>query len=167
MVNNKDNVGIVDPSSVAHLSGMDFLTQIKNGVLPRPPISAHLSFEVSELEPGKAVFKAQPKLEYYNAIACVHGGYIATLLDTAMACAIQTRLPAGKAYTTLEFKVNFIRAVYEKTGDIFAVGTLIHIGRTTATAEGKLVDANGKLYAFGTTTCSLFPIPNTSSKEQE
>lgn len=154
----KSNVGVVNPDQVIHLSGMEFLKRVQDGTLPRPPISAYLDFNIEELTPGKVVFKGTPRLDFYNAIACIHGGYITTLLDTAMACAIQTRLPAGKGYTTLELKVNFVRAVYEKTGPVYAVGNLIHIGRTTATAEGKLYDANDKLYAFATTTCSLFPL---------
>lgn len=148
-------VGVVPKQEMLALSGMDFLQKVMAGELPRPPFSETMNMVITELSPGQTLFKATPDLTFYNAIGCVHGGYISTVLDSAMACAIQTKLPAGTAYTTLELKVNFIRPVLSQTGDIFAQGKLIHCGRTIATAEGKLYDGNGKLYAFATTTCAI------------
>lgn len=149
---------VLTPETIAHLSGLDILRQMVAGTLPCPPIAESLNFVFGEVEPGNVTFKAQPDFKFYNALNCVHGGYIATLLDTAMACSVQSRLPAGKNFTTLEFKVNFVRPVYEHTGIVTAVGSLIHLGRTTASAEGKLYDERGKLYAFATTTCAIFPL---------
>lgn len=151
-------VGVVPKQEMLALSGMEFLQKLVAGELPRPPFSETMNMVITELSEGRTVFKAIPDLKFYNAIGCVHGGYISTVLDSAMACAIQTKLPARTAYTTLELKVNFIRPVLSQTGDVFAEGKLIHCGRTTATAEGKLYDGNGKLYAFATTTCAVMPL---------
>jgi len=153
-----ENIGIVPKKELLALSGMEFLQKLMAGELPRPPFSATMNMEITELSPGAVTFKATPDLKFYNAIGCIHGGYISTLLDSAMACAIQTKLPSSTAYTTLELKVNFIRPVLLQTGDIYAKGKLIHCGRTVATAEGKLYDSQGKLYAFGTTTCAVMPV---------
>ncbi|WP_052046311.1 PaaI family thioesterase [Candidatus Paracaedibacter symbiosus] len=160
-------VGVVSKEEALKLSGMDFLQKLKNGDLPRPPFSETMDMIITELSDGFTVFTATPDLKFYNAIGCIHGGYISTLLDSAMACAIQTQLSPGTAFTTLELKVNFIRPVLVKTGAIRAEGKLIHCGRTIATAEGKLYDEQGKLYAFGTTTCALMPIgvPTNGSGE--
>ena len=104
---------------------------------------------------GLAVFECEPAEQHYNPIGVVHGGLAMTLLDSAMGCCVHTRLPAGTAYTTLEVKVNLVRAITAKTGLIRATGKVIHLGGKTATAEGRLEDAAGKLYAHGTTTCII------------
>lgn len=129
-----------------------------SGEVPYPPIAQLFPFQFTELTPGKVEVTAHPGIQHYNAIGCVHGGYLATLLDTAMACAIQTRLPAGKGFTTLEIKTNFIRPVFSDTGALKIRANLIHIGRTTATSEGKIYNSLEKVMAFGTTTCALFPL---------
>ena len=97
-------------------------------------------------------------LAHYNPSGVVHGGYAATLLDTAVGCAIHTLLPAGKGYTTLELKVNYIRAMTDKTGPVRAEAKVINLGGQVGIAEGRITDANGKLYAFATTTCLVFDI---------
>lgn len=150
--------GVVPKEELLKYSGMEFLQKLKAGELPRPPFSETMNMVITELENSYVVFIAQPDLRFYNAIGCIHGGYISTLLDSAMACAIQTKLPKNTAFTTLELKVNFVRPVLLKTGKLRAEGRLIHCGRTIATAEGKLYDEQGKLYAFGTTTCAIMPI---------
>lgn len=155
-------VGVVPREEILALTGMDFLQKLIAGELPKPPFSDTMNMEITELSEGRTVFKARPDIKFYNAIGCVHGGYISTILDSAMACAIQTKLPSRTAYTTLELKVNFIRPVLCQTGDIYAEGKLIHCGRTTATAEGKLYDNQGKLYAFATTTCAVMPMAKSS-----
>lgn len=160
----KQKIGVVLQDEALKISGMDFLQKLKSGEFPRPPFSATMNIELHEISDGLAIFKAIPEFQFYNAIGTIHGGYIGTLLDSAMACAIQTQLRAGTAYTTLEFKVNFIRPIFEKTGPIFAHGKLIHCGRTVATAEGHLFDERGKLYAFATTTCTLIPNKDGSSE---
>lgn len=155
MVSQKS--GVVSKEEALKFSGMEFLKKLQIGELPRPPFSETMDMVLTEIAPGLAVFEAKPDLKFYNAIGCIHGGYISTMLDSAMACAIQTKLSAGIAFTTLELKVNFIRPVLVTTGPIRAEGKLIHCGKTIATSEGKLYDAHGKLYAFGTTTCALMP----------
>jgi len=108
-------------------------------------------------EKGKVIFSIVPQEFHYNPIGSVHGGVFCTMLDSALACAIHSTLPAGTGYTTLELKVNFIRPLTLKTGKVLAIGTLVHVGRSVATAEGRIVDEEGKLYAHATTTCMLFP----------
>ena len=149
----------VPPRAVLRaMSGHDFLTAIAEGRLPTPPIAETLNFRLVSVGSGTVTFEGHPGPAFYNPIGSVHGGYAATLLDSCMACAVHSTLPAGQGYTTLELKVNLVRALTESTGPVRAVGTVIHVGRTTATAEGRLVDAAGKLYAHGTTTCVLFAL---------
>jgi uncharacterized protein (TIGR00369 family) len=138
-----------------HMSGLEFLQSIILGELPAPPISATLGFRLAEAAPGRVVFVAQPSEYHYNPIGVVHGGLAATLLDSSMSCAVQSTLPAGVGYTTLELKVNFIRPVILGTGELRSEGTVIHAGGMTATAEGRIIDQTGKLYAHGTTTCII------------
>jgi uncharacterized protein (TIGR00369 family) len=141
------------------LSGLGFLQAIASGKIPKPPIAEALDFTLAEVSEGLAVFTVEPKEFHYNPIGVVHGGLAATILDSAMACSVQTILPAGKAYTTLELKVNLVRAITLKAGLLRAEGRLIHSGSRVATAEGRLVDKSGRLYAHGTTTCMIFDAP--------
>jgi uncharacterized protein (TIGR00369 family) len=149
-----------DPRALAKagdgLSGMEYLQKIVSGELPPPPIGLLLNFRIAELSEGHAVFTVKPAEYHYNPIGVVHGGLAATLLDSAMGCAVHSTLPAGVGYTTLEIKVNYLRPMSAETGEVRCAANIIHVGRTTATAEGKIVDANGKLYAHGTTTCIIF-----------
>lgn len=150
--------GVTPPDQMKHLSGLEFMQGILEGRFPPPPISAVLKFELVEVEHGRAVFEGLPDFAFYNPIGVVHGGYAATLLDSCMGCAAHTTLPAGQAYTTLEFKINFVRAMTDKTGRVRAEGRVLHPGKRTATAEGHLYDARGKLLAHATTTCLVFPV---------
>jgi uncharacterized protein (TIGR00369 family) len=146
-----------DPQVLARagrsMSGIDFLRAIRDGRLPPPPIAELLGFRLLEVEPGHAVFEALPGEQHYNPIGVVHGGLAMTLLDSAMGCSVQTHMPAGGGYTTLEAKTNLVRAVTGATGTLRAIGKVVHIGSRIATAEGRLVDAAAKLYAHATTTC--------------
>lgn len=142
------------------MSGMDFLHAMMRGEIPAPPITATLNFILVEAEHGRAVFAGEPQEYHYNPIGTVHGGLAATLLDSALGCCVQTTLPRGMAYTTVELHVNLIRAITVQTGRIFCEGKIIHGGRQMATAEARITDAEGKLYAHGTTTCLVFPIPD-------
>lgn len=153
---NSIHYGIIDPKVLVSMSGMEVLAAIVAGKLPAPPIARTLNYGLVEAESGRAVFAGVPSTDHYNPLSCVHGGYIATLLDSAMGCAVHTRLAAGQGYTTLEFKVNFVRPVLETTGEVRAIGTIVHFGKRSATAEAKLVDAAGKVYAHGTSTCLIF-----------
>ena len=134
---------------------LDYLRALVDGKLPAPPIAKLLGMDLVEVEEGKAVFSLTPAEQHYNPIGVVHGGIAFTMLDSAMGCCVQTMLPAGKGYTTLEIKANLVRAITLQTGPIRAIGKIVHMGRQTATAEGRIEDAAGKLYAHGTTTCLI------------
>jgi uncharacterized protein (TIGR00369 family) len=148
-----------DPRALAEagrgLSGLEYLRKIAAGELPRPSISALMNFGLVELGEGYAVFDVEPAEYHYNPIGVVHGGLAATLLDSAMGCAVHSKLPAGVGYTSLEVKVNFVRAMTAETGRVRCEAKLIHLGSRTATAEGRIIDEGGKLYAHGTTTCLI------------
>jgi uncharacterized protein (TIGR00369 family) len=137
------------------LAGLDFLRKIAAGELPQPPIAYTLDYALLEVEQGRAVFGFKPAEIHYNPIGMVHGGIPCTLLDSAMGCAVHSTLPAGVGYTTLELKVNIVKAIGKDTGFLRAEGKLIHAGRSTAVAEGRLIDESGKLYAHATTTCMI------------
>lgn len=126
--------------------------------LPAPPIGESFDFLLTEIEAGRAVFEGKPHARFYNPLGTIHGGFICTLLDSAMACAIHSTLDAGKGSTSVEIKVNFVRPIFEKTGHLRAIGETINVGRQIASAEGKLIGADGKLYAHGTTTCFIFDL---------
>ena len=140
------------------ISGLEFMQRIADGRLPQAMMAQTIGFGVTEAEAGKVVFEGTPELKHYNPFGTVHGGYACTLLDSAMACAVQSLCAAGVGYTTLELKVNLVRPITTETGPVRAVGTAIHVGRRTGTAEGQLLDASGKLLAHGTTTCLIFPL---------
>jgi uncharacterized protein (TIGR00369 family) len=146
-----------DPAALAaagrSMPGIEFLRAIRDGRLPVPPLAKLLGFSLVEVEPGHAVFEFVPGERHYNPIGVVHGGLAMTLLDSAMGCCVHTRMPAGSGYTTLEAKTNLVRAITGETGRLRATGKLVHLGNRIATAEGRLEDAAGKLYAHATTTC--------------
>jgi uncharacterized protein (TIGR00369 family) len=158
MAETGSNVGVPPLSLLKEISGLEFLTRIVDGRLPRPPITETLGFALTEASPGFALFTMIPHFRHYNPIGTVHGGVAATLLDSCMSCAVQTTMQAGTGYTTLEIKVNMVRPITETTGLIRAEGRSLHTGRRSATAEGKILDANGTLLAHGTTTCIVFPL---------
>lgn len=138
------------------MTGLEFLRAIASGELPGAPIADLLGFAPVEAEEGRVVFAAVPDQSHYNPIGSVHGGLAATLLDSAMGCAVHSTLPAGMGYTTLELKVNFTRPITTETGRILCEGTVVHRGGRVATAEGRvLAEADGTLLAHGTTTCLI------------
>jgi uncharacterized protein (TIGR00369 family) len=147
--------GIVDPKEAMKLPGIEFMRGIVEGKFPAPPIAKTLNFRLAEVEPGRAVFVSTPSIETYNPLATAHGGYVATLLDSAMGVAVHSKLAAGQFYTTLEFKVNFVRPVLADTGEVRAEGNVVHFGKRSATAEARLYDHDGKLYAHASTTCLI------------
>ena len=151
-------IGVPPLDTMKAMSGLDFLRGIVEGTLPAPPITETLGFTLAEVAPGFALFTMTPAFKHYNPIGSVHGGVTATLLDSCMSCAIQTNFAVGTGYTTLEIKINYVRAITQNTGPIRAEGRSLYVGRRSATAEGKLVDAKGTLLAHGTTTCLIFPI---------
>lgn len=123
------------------------------GDIPPPPIAALMGFGIAEVSEGRVVFTCTPAEYHYNPIGSVHGGLAATLLDSALGCVVQSMLPAGVAYTTAELHINYVRAITTQTGPMRCEAEIIHSGRRLATAQGRLIDAQGKLYAHGTTTC--------------
>jgi uncharacterized protein (TIGR00369 family) len=135
------------------ISGLDYLKALQSGEFPPPPIAVLMGMWISEVSEGRAVFAVEPAEYHYNPLGTMHGGVIATLLDSALGCVVQSMLPAGTAYTTLELKVNYVRAITTRTGTVYAEGKIIHVGGRVATAEGRLTDEAGKLYAHATTTC--------------
>jgi uncharacterized protein (TIGR00369 family) len=145
----------ISSGQIRKLSGLDFLRKIRDGEIPNPPIAELLGFRLAKVEPGAAAFEFDPGEHHYNPAGGVHGGVAATLLDSAMTCAVQTTLPAGTGCTTLEFKVSLVRPITVDTGHLIAEAKLIHGGSRIATAEGKLVDGAGKVYAHATTTCII------------
>jgi uncharacterized protein (TIGR00369 family) len=152
--------GVARPAQVTGRSGMEVFEAIFAGELPPAPIGDTLDFVPIRIEPGVAVFQGRPQRKHYNPLGTVHGGWFATLLDSAVGCAVHSSLPAGKAYTTLELKVNIVRALTEAVPLVRAEGRLVHAGRQVATAEGRLVGPDGKLYAHATTTCLVFEQPS-------
>jgi uncharacterized protein (TIGR00369 family) len=152
--------GCARHEQVAGKPGMALFEAIFAGQVPRPPIGQTLDFLPVEVEPGRAVFQGTPGPQHYNPMGSVHGGWFATLLDSALGVAVHSALPAGKGYTTLELKVNMIRALSAKVPRVRAEGRLIHLGGQTATSEGRLVGPDGKLYAHASCTCLVFSLPN-------
>src|SRR5262245_25595919 len=140
------------------MSGLEFLSAIRDGRLPAPPIARLLGLSLVEVAHGRAVFEGTPAPHHYNPIGSVHGGYAATLLDSCMSCAVHTTLPKGSGYTTLEFKVNFVRALTSETGRVRAEGQVLTTGRRVGTAEGRLIDPAGKLLAHGIATCLVMEL---------
>lgn len=136
-------------------NGLEFLRAIKTGELPRPPMMQLLGIEPVDAAEGKVSFTVTPGEQHYNPLGVVHGGLAATICDTAMGCAVQSLLPAGTGYTTLEFKINFLRPLTAATGAVLAEGTAIHVGRRSATADARLFDGAGRLCAHATTTCLI------------
>ena len=158
MADMNAGIGVAPLESLKTMSGLEFLRGIVEGRLPAPPIAALLGFRLAEVAPGFAVFTMAPEFRHYNPISVVHGGVAATLLDSCMSCAVQTHCEPGTAYTTLEIKINFVRAITDKTGPVRAEGRTLYVGRRSGTAEGKIIDAKGTLLAHGTTTCMLFAV---------
>jgi uncharacterized protein (TIGR00369 family) len=151
----KTATGVSTVETIRSMSGLDFLRAIVDGTLPHPPIGDAMNFCFLEAAKGHAVFLGVPTQSHYNPIGSVHGGWACTLLDSCMACSVQTTLAAGQGYTTVELKVNLVRPISSETGPIRAEGRVINAGRTIATAEGRLIGSDGKLYAHGTTTCLI------------
>ncbi len=147
------------------ISGIAYLKALQSGELPPPPIAVLMGMWISEVSEGRVVFALEPAEYHYNPLGTVHGGVMATLLDSAMGCVVQSMLPAGTSYTTLELKVNYLRPITSKTGIVYCEGKIIHVGGRIATAEGRLTDADGKLYAHGTTTCIILRPSSSTARE--
>ena len=148
--------GVATREQTAGKSGLELFQAMLAGELPAPPISRTLDFILVEAEHGRAVFQGRPAPDHYNPMGIVHGGWFATLLDSALGCAVQTILPAGKAYTTAELKLNIVRPLSDKVPLVRADGRVIYSGGRMATADARLTGHDGKLYAHGSTTCFVY-----------
>jgi uncharacterized protein (TIGR00369 family) len=151
--------GIARLEQVAGKTGLEQMQAMLRGELPSPHISETMDFCLVDVALGRAIFQGTPQLKHYNPLGSVHGGWYATLLDSAVGCAVHTMMPMGRAYTTAQLSVNIVRAASSKSGPLRAIGSVVHCGRQLATAEGRIVDAEGKLYAHATTTCLVFEMP--------
>jgi uncharacterized protein (TIGR00369 family) len=148
--------GVFTPEQMRGLTGLQLMQAMLAGEAPYPSISLTLDFVLMAVSEGSAVFQGTPLNKHLNPVGTVHGGWYATLLDSAVGCAVHTMMPAGRAYTTAELSVNLVRGASLTAGPLRAIGTVLHCGRQLATAEGKIVDADGRLYAHATTTCLVF-----------
>ncbi len=153
---SNDNDPSSEPAAVrAEVSGLEYFRRMVAGHLPAPPLVALLGLRIVEADHGRVVFAGTAHASFYNGMGVAHGGWAATLLDSAMGCAINTTMAAGRAFVTLELKVNYTRPLSAEAGEVRCEATVIFTGRRTATAEGRIVDHAGKIYAQGTTTCIL------------
>jgi uncharacterized protein (TIGR00369 family) len=155
----KPGFGVVPLSVLASRPGLDFVRGIFDQTLPQPPIMQTVEPFDCTAEAGHVVIHSVPSLQHYNPIGSVHGGYAATLLDSAMGLAVQTMCPQGTGYTTLEFKVSFIKGMTKDSGVVRTEGKTLSFGRRAATAEGRIMDSKGRLLAHATTTCLVFELP--------
>jgi uncharacterized protein (TIGR00369 family) len=151
--------GVADPALLFGKTGLEVLQAMLRGELPFPPIAETLDFSLISVERGKAVFQGTPQFKHYNPLGSVHGGWYATLLDSALGCAVQSALPAGYTYTTVELGMNIVRAASRTTGPLRATASVVHSGRQLATAEARIVGPDDRIYAHGTTTCLVFAVP--------
>ncbi len=146
-------------ADVSSLTGLEFMTKVKDGELAAPPIGRTLGFRVESVKDGEVCFIGTPNFDALNPLGTVHGGWFGALLDSCMACAVQTKLAKGQGYTTQEYKVNLIRPLFSDSGAVMATGQVQHSGRRTGVAVGEIRGIeDGKLYATGSTTCLIFPL---------
>ena len=163
-ITSKVEYGVTPTEVMASMAGIDFVRAMFDGKLPAPPIMQNIEPFDQTVEPGVVAFSSTPGFRHYNPIGSVHGGYAATLLDSAMGLAVHSMLPAGSGYTTLEFKISFIRGMTKDTGPVRSEGRILNVGRRAATAEARVTDAKGRLLAHATTTCLVFELPTDTPK---
>src|SRR3990167_1201436 len=154
--------GVARREQIAHMTGLEQMQAMLRGELPYAAIARTLDFLIVEVGDGSAVFQGTPRLEHLNPMGTVHGGWFATLLDSALGCAVHTRMEPGRGYTTAELGINLVKAITPKVQRGRAEGRVIHSGRQLATAEARLVGPDGTLYAHATTTCLVFDLPAQS-----
>ena len=155
--------GVAAPQQLVGLTGLEQMQKLLSGDFPPSPISETMDFALVRVEFGRAIFQGKPSAKLLNPLGTVHGGWYATMLDSAVGCAVHTALPAGRAYTTLELKMNIVRSISLKVPLVRAEGYTVHVGKQVATAEGRLYGADGTLYAHASTTCLVFEVPAAKS----
>jgi uncharacterized protein (TIGR00369 family) len=148
--------GVARPEQLTGKGGLEIMEGLLRGELPYAPIARTLDFFLLDVSEGRAVFQGTPGPAHFNPMGTIHGGWYATLLDSALGCAVHTQMPAGRGYTTAELSVNLVRAIGAKATRVRAEGKVVHCGRQLATAEGRLYGPDGTLYAHATTTCLVF-----------
>ena len=151
--------GVATPDQWAGKTGLEQMQSMLDGLLPFAPIAKTLDFSLIAVSPGVALFQGRPGPAHFNPMGGVHGGWFATLLDSALGCAVHTMMPAGRGYTTAELSVNYVRGLSPKVGRVRAEGKVIHCGKQLATAEARLFGPDGTLFAHATTTCLVFELP--------
>ena len=149
---------LLTPADLAGMSGFAFIDGIRTGKYPAPPIAKTLNFRLIEVTEGRVIFQGTPEFAAYNPLGGAHGGWFGTLLDSCMACAVQTTLPKGRGYTTIEYKVTILRPAFTNTPPLRAIGTVVSSGRRVATATGEMIGEDSKVYATGSTTCLVFDL---------
>jgi uncharacterized protein (TIGR00369 family) len=150
--------GVASRDQIAGKTGLEMMQAILRGELPAAPIGKSMNFCLIHIEEGQTIFQGTPKPAFFNPLGTIHGGWIATLLDSALGCAVHTKMPVGRAYTTAELSVNMVRALSPKVERVRAIANVLHCGRQLATAEAKLLGPDGTLYAHATTTCLVFEV---------
>ena len=151
--------GLATPAQIAGKTGLAVMQAMLNGEIPFAAIAKTLDFCIVEVSSGRAVFQGTPMARHLNPLGTIHGGWVATLLDSALGCAVHTMMPPGRGYTTAELGVNYVKGLTPKVQRVRAEGKVIHCGRQLATAEARLFGADGTLYAHATTTCLVFDMP--------
>ncbi len=159
LTRRRPEMGVASREQLQGKTGLQQMQAMIAGLTPPPPISVTLDFGLISVADGEAIFQGRPQFKHYNPLGTVHGGWFATLLDSALGCSVHTTMPVGRAYTTLEFKVNLVRALSDKVPLVRAIGRVVHRGRQVTTAEATLVGHDGKLYAHASTTCLIFDLP--------
>ncbi|MCG7507014.1 PaaI family thioesterase [Mesorhizobium retamae] len=157
-------VGTIPHADMLSYSGLELLRRVIDGQYPAPPMAYQLSFALTEAEEGRVVFCGMPNEKHLNPMGGVHGGWAAAVMDSALGCAVQTMLAMGEAYATAEFKVNLMRPITPRTGEVVCEGKVIHKERSLAVSEATMKDSEGRLLAFGTETCSIFPVANLAAR---
>ncbi|MBT2337023.1 PaaI family thioesterase [Variovorax paradoxus] len=152
--------GLARPEQIAGKTGLETMEAMLRAEIPFAAIAKTLDFMLLEVSPGRAVFQGTPLAQHMNPLGTVHGGWVATLLDSALGCSVHTMMPPGRAYTTAELSVNYVKGLTPKVQRVRAEGKVIHCGRQLATAEARLVGPDGTLYAHATTTCLVFELPS-------
>jgi uncharacterized protein (TIGR00369 family) len=154
----KRGIGALPRGELLNYTGLEMLQRMIDGHYPAPPISQRMNFALTQVTHGIAVFRGLPGARHLNPLGAVHGGYAATILDSALGCCVHTTMAKGEGYSTVEFSVKLMRPITVNTGEVVCEGRVVQRGRTIAFSEATLKDKDGKLLATGTETCSIFPI---------
>ena len=157
--------GVAQPNQVAGKTGLEVMQGLLSGELPYASIAKTLDFVLIEVSAGQVIFQGAPGLNHLNPLGTVHGGWFATLLDSALGCAVHTMMLPGRGYTTADLSVKLVKALTPKVRRVRAIGQVVHCGRQLATAEARLVGPDGTLYAHASTACLVFEMPSPTGNK--